>query len=297
MFKRLVDWLWGPPETRRMVQANFRSRADFIAAGRAYMLNPVTLYGYALPLTMLLTGSIKPEFTALGVPEFASHLLTMAKVLAFWVFMWFMLGRALWLFLRLGTSVVIVIAGLRVVAVLLSQVLTILFVAGVEWNWTRILRQAAFTLPSTLVAVYAASPALRERLGYIPELVPLWWSNVSVQVPLLLKLPPEKRGRIRRIHAANQYIEVVTDAGSALLRLSLRDAASLIPAETGWLCHRSLWIRKDEVVALTFHRGQPQITDRDGTTYPISRASVPMIRDWLEETRPEQITGPEPAAA
>ena len=297
MFKRLVDWLWGPPETRRMVQANFRSREDFIAAGRAYMLNPVTLYGYALPLSMLLTGSIKPEYTALGVPEFASHLLTTAKVLAFWVFMWFMLGRALWVFLRLGLSVAVLLAGLWIVAVLLSQIVTVLLVAGAEWNWTRILRQAAFTLPSTMVAVYAATPDLRERLGYIPELVPLWWSNVSVQVPLLLKLPPEKRDRIRRIHAANQYIEVVTDAGSAMLRLSLRDAVSLMPAETGWLCHRSLWIRKEEVVALAFHRGQAQITDRNGGTYAISRASAPEIRDWLDRTRPEPLTVEPPTAA
>ena len=43
MFNRLVDWLWGPPETRRMVQMNFRSRADFVQGGRAYMTHPVTL--------------------------------------------------------------------------------------------------------------------------------------------------------------------------------------------------------------------------------------------------------------
>ncbi|PLL13654.1 hypothetical protein C0V75_09875 [Tabrizicola sp. TH137] len=293
MFHRLADWLLGPPETRRMVQANFRSRGDFLVAGRAYMTHPVTLYGYGLPLTMLFAGLIKPEFTALGLPEYVSNLLTAAKVGAFWLFMWALLGHVMWVALRRGFSVVLVVIGLWLVAVLVSQSATLLLVPGADWSWVRILRQAIITVPSTLVAIHASAPALRERLGYIPELVPIWWSNVSVQVPLLLKLPPEKRARIRRIHAANQYVEVVTDVGSALVRTSLRDAVSLVPAETGWLCHRSLWIRKDEVVALAFQRGQPQITDRNGETYSISRSSVPEIRDWLERTRPDPMLAPE----
>jgi hypothetical protein len=291
MFKRLVEWLWGPPETRRMVQANFRSREDFLHAGRAYMTHPVTLYVYALPLTLLLTGLFKPEFTQPDLPEFVSHFLTFSKVAAYWLFCWLVLGHVLWATMRRGLSFLAVVMGLWVVAVLLSQGLTVLLVAGTEWSWLRILRQATITLPASLVAVYASAPALRERLGHIPELVPIWWSNVSVQIPLLLKLPPDKRARIRRIHAANQYIEVVTDAGSAMLRLSLRDAVSLMPAETGWLCHRSLWIRKEEVVALSFKRGQPQITDRDGNAYAISRASAPEIRDWLFATRLPPLKG------
>lgn len=296
MFERSATWLFGPPETRRMVQANFRSREDFVQAGRAYMTHPVTLYGYALPLSLLLTGMLKPEFTEVGIPEAVSHLLTFLKVAAFWLFMWACLGYIMWFAMRRGLSFVFVAIGLWVVAVLLSQGLTVLTVPGAEWRWVRILRQATITIPSTFVAVHAAAPLLREKLGHIPELVPVWWSNVSVQVPLLLKLPPEKRARIRRIHAANQYVEVVTDAGSAMVRLSLRDAVSLIPAEIGWLCHRSLWIRKDEVVALAFHRGQPQITDRNGETYSISRAAVPEIREWLDHTSPDPLAEPDRVA-
>lgn len=180
-----------------------------------------------------------------------------------------------------------VVNGLWLLAVVLSQAAGVVLIDGADWSWTRILRQGVLTIPAAFVAIHASAPALRERLGHIPELVPIWRANVSVEVPLLLKLPQEKRARIRRIHAANQYIEVVTDAGSTLLRLTLRDAASLLPAGTGWLCHRSLWIRKDEVVALTFQRGQAKVTDRDGATYAVSRAAVPEIRDWLETTRPD----------
>ena len=297
MFKRLVDWLLGPPESRRMVLVNFRSRDDFKKAGRVYMLHPVTLYGYLLPLTMLMTGLLKPEFTYLGVPEFVSYLLTGAKVGVYWLFMWALLGHILWFALRRGLSVAIVVNGLWVLAVLLSQLATMLLVDGAGWSWMRILRQATLTFPATLVAIHAAAPAMRERLGMIPELVPIWRTNVSVEVPLLLKLPQEKRARIRRIHAANQYVEVVTDAGSAMLRISLREAISLIPPESGWLCHRSLWIRKEEVVALGYQRGQPQITDRNGGVYSISRAAVPIIRDWLDRTRPDPTTDPDEEAA
>lgn len=280
-----------------MVRANFRSRDDFIQAGRDYMVHPVTLYGYSLPLIMLMTGLLKPEFTHLGVPEFISHLLTGAKVGVYWLAMWALLGHVLWFALRRGFSVVVVMNCLWILAVLLSQLATYLLVDGAGWSWVRILRQASLTFPATLVAIHASAPALRERLGFIPELVPIWRSNVSIEVPLLLKLPPEKRARIRRIHAANQYVEVVTDAGSAMLRLSLREAVTLIPADAGWLCHRSLWIRKDEVVALGYHRGQPQITDRNGGVYSISRAAVPRIREWLDRTRPELIAETGDAAA
>lgn len=128
---------------------------------------------------------------------------------------------------------------------------------------------------------------LRARLGQLPELVPIWVPVSTIPVPLMLRLPAEQRGPLRRIQAANQYVEVITETGKTLLRMSLREAAGQVPNDLGWLCHRSLWIRRDEVVALTYVRGQPQILDRDGTAWPISRSIAPTIRAWLDETQPQ----------
>lgn len=275
------DRVFGPPETRRMMRENLRGKDDFVAAAHAYMKHPVTLYTYALPLTLLFVGLMKPEYPNLDAPEHVGHLITSAKVLVFWGANWLLLGPILWWAMPRGVPFVAVPMTLWLVAVVGSQALSLLIVPGFEWSWVRLFRQATLTLPSTLVAVHAVAPILRERLGNIPELVPIWSPKVGVRVPLLLKLPPDRRGRIRRIHAANQYVEVVTDQGITLLRMSLREAVALLPADKGWWCHRSLWIRRDEVVAVTYTRGQPQITDRDGQTWPISRKSVAEIRDAL----------------
>lgn len=297
-------WLWGAgarttPELRRLIRQNLRPRADVVRAGRAFLLHPVTLYTYLLPLTMLATGLIKPEFTSLGVPETVSHLLTALKVGAYWLFGWFFLGHVAWFALTRGLPFFLVPIGLWLVAVLGSQAVSLLVIPGFEWSNIRLFRQATLTLPATLIAVYAAGPMLRARLGEIPDLVPIWSFAPKATVPLLLRLPAERRGRLRRIHAANQYVEVVTDLGTTLLRLSLREAAAQVPDDLGWLCHRSLWIRREDVVALTYVRGQPQILDRDGQSWPVSRSVAPTIKAWLHaspEARMPEEADPEALA-
>lgn len=288
-----IERLWGTRDTRRMVIDNLRSKEHFVRAGRAYVTHPVTIYTYVLPLVMLFTGLMKPEYPELSSPDMVGNLFTAAKVMVFWLLSWASLGAlAFWLMPR-GVPFVAIPIVLWLVAVCGSQALSILLVPDFRWSWLRLMRQVTLTLPATVIAVYAAGPSLRDRLGEIPELVPIWSFNVRVRVPLLLKLPPERRGRLRRIHAANQYVEVVTEQGLTLLRMTLRDAVALVPADKGWLCHRSLWIRRDEVVSLTYSRGQPQITDRDGQTWPISRKSVQEIRDWLGKTSPALVSGAE----
>lgn len=279
--------LLGSAEMRRMVRENLRSRDSFMQAGRAYLLHPVTLYTYALPLTLLFVGLMKPEYPNLDIPEFAGHMITTAKVAVFWLINYASLGALTFWLMRRGVPFVVIPVGLWLIAVLGSQVVSLWLVPDFQWSWLRLMRQTVLTLPATLIAVYAAAPMLRDRLGEMPEMVPIWSPNIKVRVPLLLKLPTDRRGRLRRIHAANQYVEVVTEQGTTLLRMSLRDAVALVPADKGWLCHRSLWIRRDEVTSLTYLRGQPQVTDRDGQIWPISRKSVPEIRDWLNQKSPQ----------
>jgi hypothetical protein len=273
--------IFGTAESRRTIRSTLRPRSEFVLTARAYQQHPVTLYSYLLPLSMLFTGVMKPEFPEIS-PEVAGHVLTLLKVALYWLFAWLTLGHAAWFAMNRGLPFFLVPMGHWLAAVLVSQGVSYLVVPGFEWSSLRVLRQAAFTLPATLVTVYALSPLLRDRLGEIPELVPIWRFGGAVSDPLLLRLPAGKRGRVRRIHAANQYVEVVTEQGLSLLRMTLRDAAALMPADRGWLCHRSLWISRHEVVELTYVRGQPQILDRDGESWPISRAVAPKIRDWLQ---------------
>lgn len=285
MRARLYRSLFGSEELRKLSQDNLKGRDQFIRAARLYLLHPVTLFTYFYPLTTLLTGLLIPEYTSLGLTPFASNLLSAAKVVLYWLFSWFALGRFAHVLLRLGLPFFMAPVLLWVAAVMVSQGVSLLVIADFEWSWLRIWRQAMLTIPATLVAVYAAAPILRETLGHTPELVPIWGPVTSIRVPLLLKLPPEHRSKVRRIHAANQYVEVVTATGTTMLRMGLKQAVEQLPKNMGWHCHRSLWINRDEVVALSFVKGQPQITDSEGNVFPVSRGSVAGIRDWLNQTR------------
>lgn len=279
------DWfqqIMGTAETRRLVRQNLRGKEAFQRAGHLYNQSPVAMFVYLYPVTMLLMGMVKPEYAEVGLQSWISDLITAAKVLAYWGVCWLLMGHFAWHILRRGLPFILVPLTMWVIAVATSQIGSRLLDPDYAWSLQRFLRQTTLSLPGSFVIVHAMAPRLRETLGEMPELVPIWRPMARVGVPLLLKLPPDKRGRLLRIHAANQYVEVVTDAGTTLLRMSLRQAVSLLPEEKGWLCHRSLWIRREEVIALRYLRGQPQILDRNGQTYPISRSSVQEIRTWLE---------------
>ncbi len=147
------------------------------------------------------------------------------------------------------------------------------------------MRQSALIVLSTLICIHVTAPTLRKLLGHAPELVPIWWPVSNIRVPLLLRLPNEHRNRVRRIHAANQYVEVVTETGTTLLRMSLKNAIALLPEASGWHCHRSLWIARDEVQDLVYFKGQPRVIDMEGLSFAISRAHVPEIRAHLARKR------------
>ena len=283
MIRQWFATVMGTAETRRLVRENIRSKSACFAAGHLYNQNPVAIFAYLYPVTLLLLGMMLPEYLHPEMSVMRSNLLTSGKVLIYWGVCWLVMGQFIWVTLRLGLPFIVVPVIMWLVAVSLSNSLSILLTHGAEWTLSRFLRQATLTLPGSIAITYAISHRLPQVLGEIPELVPIWLPIRRVRVPLLFKLPPDRRGRLLRIHAANQYVEVVTDAGTTLLRMGLREAVALLPAEKGWLCHRSLWIRRDEVMSLTYVAGQPQITDRQGKTYAISRSMVPEIRGWLAQ--------------
>ena len=121
--------------------------------------------------------------------------------------------------------------------------------------------------PAPAVAVPAATPTVAlEPVTTLPV------------IPWLDQLPAERRGRLRRIHAANQYVEVVTDRGSAMVRMSFRDAVAALPEALGWVCHRSMWIARDEIAWVGYDKGRAMLTDKDGKCFPVSRKMVDALR-------------------
>ena len=112
--------------------------------------------------------------------------------------------------------------------------------------------------------------------------IPIWRPVSTSLEPLQYKLPASKRGVILRLHAENQYVNVVTDKGQHLVRATLKEAIEGIHARKGLRVHRSLWIREDEIVELFYDNGNPRILDTQNLNHPVSRKMVATIKDIVE---------------
>ena len=94
-------------------------------------------------------------------------------------------------------------------------------------------------------------------------------------------LSPEVRGRVLHILAENQYVRVITEAGEELIRMTLSEAAALVPEDAGLRVHRSHWVARDRVAGFQFERGNPKLTTIDGARIPVSRKRVDAVRRLL----------------
>ncbi len=125
--------------------------------------------------------------------------------------------------------------------------------------------------------------AILVRFSDNPDYFPLWMPGPDYQCHLNGLLPPEKRGTVLRLEADNQYIQVYTEKGNALLRLSLTEAEKMVPEKAGVRIHRSHWIQKERIDELFFENGNPRIRDKGGLLLPVSRNAVPAVREVLQD--------------
>ena len=61
---------------------------------------------------------------------------------------------------------------------------------------------------------------------------------------LLRRLSPDVQGRVVRITARDHHVEIVTEAGSQMLRLRLADAILEMDTVEGYCTHRSHWVAR-----------------------------------------------------
>lgn len=90
--------------------------------------------------------------------------------------------------------------------------------------------------------------------------------------PLLERLPPQKRGELRRLSVQDHYTEIVTSRGQQLVLLRFADALKEIGQTKGLQVHRSHWIADADVVSLRRQAGRLYIVTKDGTQIPVSRS-------------------------
>jgi hypothetical protein len=98
-------------------------------------------------------------------------------------------------------------------------------------------------------------------------------------VPLMERLPMDKRGALVGLAAEDHYVRVTTINGEELVLLRLSDALNEVGATKGLQIHRSHWVALDQVTQVTRIADRGQVTLSDGTTRPISRGFMPSVRE------------------
>jgi len=143
------------------------------------------------------------------------------------------------------------------------------------------LTTTALIVIAVALAARHFEPVLRRRLSRQPELLPMWRPLRLPTSNLETLLPAGARGPVRRMEAQNQYVHVITEAGEALLRMSLSEAESRLPKGLGLRIHRSIWMRKADMDTLVFRRGNPRLRDIENREFPVSRRKVAELRAIL----------------
>ena len=94
----------------------------------------------------------------------------------------------------------------------------------------------------------------------------------------LRHVPAAMRGSLIRIEAQDHYLNVVTDAGSALVLMRFGDAVAELSEVAGARVHRSHWVAQAGVARLLRKEGRQFLLMRDGAEVPVSRANRAALR-------------------
>ena len=104
---------------------------------------------------------------------------------------------------------------------------------------------------------------------------------------LLSLLPPHIHGKIISVSAEDHYVNVETEAGSALVRGKFQAIVELLKESKGVVIHRSHWIALDAVesVERRTHGGMvAQLTN--GSEFPVAKSRTAAFRKQIPENIP-----------
>lgn len=97
-------------------------------------------------------------------------------------------------------------------------------------------------------------------------------------VPLLSRLPLDKRGALVALSAEDHYVRVTTTAGTDLVLMRLSDAMKEVGKTPGLQIHRSHWVALDQITQVLRRGDRGEVTLSDGRARPISRGHLPVVR-------------------
>ncbi len=102
-------------------------------------------------------------------------------------------------------------------------------------------------------------------------------------LPLLQRLPAERRGRLLHLQMRDHYVEIYTDRGSDLVLMRFGDALKELGETEGMQVHRSHWIARGALEKVSRRAGRTQAHLANGAEVPVSRRYARALREanWV----------------
>lgn len=98
-------------------------------------------------------------------------------------------------------------------------------------------------------------------------------------VPLLERLPFDKRAALVALSVEDHYVRVQTTKGEELILMRLSDAIREVGQTNGAQVHRSHWVSFDNVTSARKEGDRAILTMSNGVEIPVSRANISKIKD------------------
>jgi hypothetical protein len=100
----------------------------------------------------------------------------------------------------------------------------------------------------------------------------------SDTIPLLDRLPFEKRGALVSLQAQDHYVQITTTKGQELVLIRIGDAIKEVGATYGLQTHRSYWVALDQITTSKRIGERGVLTLSNGDEAPVSRKYIPALK-------------------
>lgn len=95
-------------------------------------------------------------------------------------------------------------------------------------------------------------------------------------------VPADKRGPLIALSAQDHYVEIVTENGRHLNRISMTDALKMVSADMGMQVHRSHWVAYNSMLSLEKSAGRHYLVLRNGAHIPVAKSKMGDVQKYLE---------------
>lgn len=94
---------------------------------------------------------------------------------------------------------------------------------------------------------------------------------------LISLIPADKRGQIISVSAQDHYVEITTENGKHVNRMSMKEAIAMLPVDEGIQVHRSHWVSINAILSIEENASRCFLTLRNGQQIPVSKTKIPAV--------------------